>query len=81
MILVGVYILAIVTILLVLFFGIAFISKRISEEMSNIIKASREIAQGNLRLSLVQHREDEVGIIFRAMDEIRSSINELILHS
>jgi methyl-accepting chemotaxis protein len=81
MILVGVYILAIVTILLVLFFGIAFISKRISIEMSKIIKASREIAQGNLRLSLVQHREDEVGIIFRAMDEIRSSINELILHS
>jgi methyl-accepting chemotaxis protein len=81
MILVGVYILAIVTILLVLFFGIAFISKRLSIEMSKVIKASREIAQGNLRLSLVQHREDEVGIIFRAMDEIRSSINELILHS
>jgi methyl-accepting chemotaxis protein len=81
MILVGVYILAIVTILLVLFFGIALINKRISLEMSKVIKASREIAQGNLRLSLVQHREDEVGIIFRAMDEIRSSINELILHS
>jgi methyl-accepting chemotaxis protein len=81
MILVGVYILAIVTILLVLFFGIALINKRISLEMSKVIQASREIAQGNLRLSLVQHREDEVGIIFRAMDEIRSSINELILHS
>jgi len=81
MILVGVYVLAIVTILLVLFFGIAFINKRISIEMSKVIQASREIAQGNLRLSLVQHREDEVGIIFRAMDEIRSSINELILHS
>jgi methyl-accepting chemotaxis protein len=81
MILVGVYILAIVTILLVLFFGIAFISKRISIEMSKVIQASREIAQGDLRLSLVQHREDEVGIIFRAMDEIRSSFNELILHS
>jgi methyl-accepting chemotaxis protein len=77
----GVYILAIVTILLVLFFGITFISKRISKEMSKVIKASIEIAQGNLRLSLVQHREDEVGIIFRAIDEIRSSINELILHS
>jgi methyl-accepting chemotaxis protein len=49
--------------------------------MSKVIRVSREIAQGNLRLSLVQHREDEVGIIFRAMDEIRSSINELILHS
>jgi methyl-accepting chemotaxis protein len=81
MILGGVYILAIVTILLVLFFGITFISKRISKEMSKVIKASIEIAQGNLRLSLVQHREDEVGIIFRAIDEIRSSINELILHS
>lgn len=81
MILVGVYILAIITILLVLFFGIALISKRIGLEMSKVIQASREIAQGNLRLSLVQHREDEVGIIFRAMDEIRSSINELILHS
>jgi len=81
MILVGVYILAIVTILLVLLFGIAFINKRLSMEMSKVIQASREIAQGNLRLSLVQHREDEVGIIFRAMDEIRSSINELILHS
>jgi len=81
MILVGVYILAIITILLVLFFGIAFISKRIGQEMSKVIQVSREIARGNLRLSLVQHREDEVGIIFRAMDEIRSSINELILHS
>jgi methyl-accepting chemotaxis protein len=81
MILVGVYILAIVTILLVLFFGIALINKRISLEISKVIQASREIAQGNLSLSLVQHREDEVGIIFRAMDEIRSSINELILHS
>lgn len=80
-ILVGVYILALGTILLVLFFGIAFITKRISSEMSKIIQASREIAQGNLRLNLVQHREDEVGIIFRALDEIRSSINELILHS
>jgi len=80
-ILVGVYILALGTILLVLFFGIAFITKRISSEMSKIIQASKEIAQGNLRLNLVQHREDEVGIIFRALDEIRSSINELILHS
>ena len=80
-ILVGVYILALGTILLVLFFGIAFITKRISSEMSKVIQASREIAQGDLRLNLGQHREDEVGIIFRALDEIRSSINELILHS
>ncbi len=75
------YILAIILVLLILFSGITFISKRISNEISKIVQASRTIAQGNFRLSLIQHRKDEIGIIFRSLDEIRSSFNELILHT
>ncbi len=74
-------VLAIVFLLLTLTIGLVFITRKIDRELKRVVKISRELAQGNLRLSLIENREDELGVILRSLDEIKSAFNELILHS
>ena len=63
----------------VVVFGAFFIGKRLREEIGKALSASRTIAQGNFRIDLDVTRRDEVGMIFRALDEIKSAFNEVIL--
>ncbi len=63
----------------VVVFGAYFIGKRLREEFAKALSASRTIAQGNFRMDLDISRRDEVGVIFKALDEIKSSFNEVIL--
>jgi methyl-accepting chemotaxis protein len=65
--------------LIVVVFGAYFIGKRLREEFGKALSASRTIAQGNFRMELDISRRDEVGVIFKALDEIKSSFNEVIL--
>ncbi len=76
-----VYTIAIFALIAVFIFGISFISKRLRKELDGVIKSSRKIAQGDFRVNLVLNRKDEMGIIYRALDEIKGSFNELVLHS
>ncbi|MFN4132365.1 MAG: methyl-accepting chemotaxis protein, partial [Caldimicrobium sp.] len=67
-----------------LLFGLILVSSRfigmgVKREIDGISKICREIAQGNLRVTLDLTRRDELGTILRALEEIKSSFNGTVL--
>lgn len=74
------YLIGLFFILLLALYGSRFIGKRLERELDRTIWSCREISQGNLRIDLEVERNDEVGKILRALDEVRCSFNEIILN-
>lgn len=74
------YLIGLLFILLLTLYGSRFIGKRLERELDRAIGSCREISQGNLRIDLEVERNDEVGKILRALDEVRCSFNEIILN-
>ena len=72
-------IITIITIALMLISS-RFIGNRVKKEFGTLVRACREIAQGNLRVSLDFTRKDELGTILKALEEIKSSINQTIIN-
>ena len=54
------------------------VGRRLEKYMNEILVASREIARGNFQISLDLSRKDELGLMMRSLDEIKSSLNFLI---
>ena len=71
----GIFIIIIIALMLI---GSRFIGIRVKSELETVLKVCRELAQGNLRVSFDFTRKDELGTIFRALEEIKSSVNEII---
>lgn len=75
-----IYILSLFLFVGLILYGSRFIGKRLDRELAKVMLASREISQGNLRVDLEVERKDELGAIFRSLDEVRSAFNEIILN-
>ncbi len=55
-----------------------FVGKRLERYMGQVLEAGHEIAKGNFRVALDLSRGDELGIMMRALDEIKHSMNEVV---
>lgn len=75
-----IYILSLFLFVGLILYGSRFIGKRLDRELAKVMLASREISQGNLRVDLEVERKDELGAIFRSLDEVRSAFNEIVLN-
>lgn len=74
------YFVILIFVLAVVMFGSRFIGKRLEKELDKALQASKEIAKGNFRVALEIERKDEIGAISRALEEIKTSFNEIILN-
>lgn len=72
-------------ILLVLFFGMSYVAKRIASDktrvIDEIVKGIEEVQKGNLDASLHIYSEDEFGIIADAYNKMLEDIKDLIEQS
>ncbi len=60
-------------------YGSRFIGIRLQRELEKVQKISRSLSQGNFQVEIEIGRKDEIGIIFRALEEIKNSFNEIIV--
>lgn len=73
----GIYTILIIFLIL---FGLRFIGIRLKKEIDKVYIICREMAKGNLRVTLNLMRQDELGAIYKALEELRTSFNETVLN-